>query len=90
MSDDEKVDLTYEEAVGMLPDGDKIHTFRNAPPGVLIGADWDREDIIKAIADHGAELSGETATRTGHGMVIFTGERTIKDALFVETRKEVA
>ena len=43
-----KVDLNYDEAVSLLPDGDDIHTFKNAPFG-LIGADWSREDILNKL-----------------------------------------
>lgn len=37
--------ITAEQAIGILPDGDKIHTFYNPDFG-LIGADWDRAAII--------------------------------------------
>lgn len=76
MSDtDERVRLTFDEAVAMLPDGDDIHTFRQAAVGTLIGADWPRADILEHIAKHGAELSGEHATRMKHGICVLEGGR---------------
>lgn len=67
----------------MLPDGEYIHTFRQARAGMLLGADWGRADILAHIEKHGAELSGETATRMDHGMVVLADG----GALFIETRK---
>lgn len=64
--------LTYEKAVAMLPEGDSIHAFRNSP-GVLIGADWERADILEVIKKHGAELAGPTATGMGHGLYVNDG-----------------
>lgn len=79
MSDETRQKLSFDEAVAMLPDGEKIHTFRQ---GVcLIGADWKRDQILEAIREHGAELSGPLATRMKHGLVIFDPE-----TLFIETK----
>ncbi len=67
---DERVFLTADEAIAMLPDGDDIHTFRN-PNGMIIGADWRRDTLIAAIRSvHEIELAGETATRMNHGLAI--------------------
>ncbi len=54
----------------MLPDGDEVHTFRSAP-GMMLGADWDRQTVIAAMAECGVELSGPMATAMGHGLVLF-------------------
>ncbi len=76
--------ITVDQAIAMLPENsERIHTFRQSGGGVLIGCDWDRVDIIKAI--HKAksrELSGYTATRMHHGLCI-TDE---SGPLFVETK----
>jgi len=40
--------LSFEDAVGALPEGDAIHTFRGGGP-VLLGADWSRQSIIDAL-----------------------------------------
>ncbi len=56
--------LNYDEAVSLLPDGDDIHTFKNAPFG-LIGADWSREDILNKLKEDDIiiQLTGEQARR---------------------------
>lgn len=45
MSEEEKTILTPEQARAMLPDRNQIHTYLNPSGGLLIGADWPREDI---------------------------------------------
>lgn len=64
--------LELEEAMKMIPNTDTIHVFRN-PNGMLIGADWSREEVIDLIKQYGAELSGEQATRMGHGLAVNDG-----------------
>lgn len=84
MGNDKKQPLTKEEAIAMLPDGDSIHTFRNPAPSVLVGADWEREEILKAINKYDFELTGEAASAMDHGMAF-------KDEYgwcFVETRPQ--
>ncbi len=81
--DEERVILTKEEAIEMLPEGEYIHTFRNSS-FVLIGADINRGDVIKAIQEYEVELSGSMATNMGHGMVLVDNH----GALFIETKKE--
>jgi hypothetical protein len=83
MDTNERVKLTAEQAIAMLPDGEQIHTFRNPAPSLMIGADWDRADVVKAIRKHGVELSGEAATAAGYGLALFDGSW-----LFIKTRKE--
>jgi hypothetical protein len=80
--EDERQPLTYDEAVAMLPDADHIHTFRGTGP-VLIGADWPRDELLLVIQKYGAELSGENATRMGHGIVVIDDH----GALFVEAKQ---
>ena len=76
--------LSYDEAVAMLPDREKVHTFRQGGLG-LLGADWPREKILAAIKEH-LDTLNETegvSKRMGHGLVLVddTGP------LFIETRK---
>lgn len=82
MASEERVFLTPEEAEAMLPEGDAIHTFRDSP-GILIGADRDREKIIEALNKYKPELSGGMAARMNHGIVLFDNV----GALFIETKK---
>lgn len=84
-----KKELTKEEAIGLLPDGELVHVFINGVFG-LVGADWNREDIIDKIntADR-TELTGPMARGTGHGLVIFPPNAKYQsDLLFVETEME--
>ena len=77
---EERVKLTKDQAIAMLAPEGQIHTFRQAGPAIL-GADWDREDIIKAIEKHPPELSGKQATAMQHGMVLLDEH----GYLFIET-----
>lgn len=80
----ERVFLTPEQAIAMLPEGDEIHTFVN-PAGMLVGADWSRTSIEKAIRETDRrELAGSLATGMGHGLLINDGGRLV----FIATRKE--
>jgi hypothetical protein len=82
MSDD-RVFLTPEQATAMLSDDDQIHTFRQSIGGVLLGADWDRDDLVKAIdVAENRELSGEQATKMHHGLCITDNH----GPLFIETK----
>lgn len=74
-------ELDTNKAIKMLPDGEHIHTFRNTA-GMLLGADWDRKDIIIAIKRYGVEFSGEQAIALEHGLVLNDGS-----FLFIETKK---
>lgn len=65
--------LTPEEAIEMLPDDEYVHTFRQSGIdgiGVLMGADWNRSDVIDAINKYKPQLSGQTASSMGHGIVL--------------------
>jgi len=61
--------LTVEQAEAMLPDGDDIHTFRNAG-SILVGADWRRARILEVLRQYRPELSGPTATSMNHGLCV--------------------
>lgn len=84
---DERVLLTDEQAEAMLPDGDAIHTFQQSmTSGVLIGCDLPRARVLEMIRNGQPELSGETATRMGHGLAVSTGSGHV----FVATKKQAA
>ncbi len=65
---DERVKVNFKDAVAMLKPGDRIHTFRQGAMA-LLGADWDRDDLLDWIEKHGVELAGEIATKMNHGLV---------------------
>lgn len=75
--------ISYEEAVSLLPDGDVIHTFRSSNSGIILGADWDRENLLNAIKTYKPELSGKIATKLGHGLCIIDEV----GHLFIETKR---
>jgi len=77
----DRVVLTTEQALSMLPEGDRIHTFRSGGMAML-GCDWDRDRIEKAIRDNTCELGGATSMVLNHGLVI----NVDGSALFVECR----
>ncbi len=79
---DERVDLTVDDAIAMLPEGEDVHTFRQGGIGIMLGADWEREHLISAIRTTDRRvLTGEVATGMGHGMAIWSN-----GWLFVATR----
>ena len=83
--DDEVVLLSYEEAVALLPDGDRIHTFLDA--GItLVGADWDRAEILRLLEQtERREVTGPSAQSFGHGLAAYRDDGT---PVFIRTRPQ--
>jgi hypothetical protein len=81
-----KVYLTKEQAVSVLPDGETIHTFLNPGFG-LVGADWERDDILDKIEKSDiVELTGPGARGMGHGICAYNkGTKWQSEILFIET-----
>lgn len=81
--------ITVDEAISLLPDGDKIHTFYNEFYG-LVGADWDRKEIIdKLTKSDKIELTGDLARGMSHGIAVYNNDtKWQSDILFIETDKE--
>lgn len=76
--------LTAEEAIALLPEGPKVHTFLG-----FIGADWPRHQLLSAIAAAAwirrADTLRESAmVAMGHSLVIAHPEPPHKP-LYVET-----
>lgn len=69
MSNDQPT-LTLDAALAALPDGEMIHTFMN-PAGMLVGADWTRMQIVRALG-RAKEImvTGTMAQGMGHGIAI--------------------
>lgn len=82
MSD--RVFLTAEEALAMLPDGEYIHVLDNPHPGVISGADWKRDDVLSLIENNICELAGPMATSMGHGLAVGGDD----GVWFVQTKEE--
>ena len=75
--------LTIEQALAALPDGDRVHTFRDSRVA-LVGADWDRADIEQALREAKViGITGPMAQTMRHGMQIDRDG----SPLFIETRK---
>ena len=75
--------ISSDAAIAMLPDRDRINTFRQTGIG-LLGADWDRTEIVKAIENGKPQLAGETAMKMGHALVI---SEIGSGPLFIETKQ---
>ncbi len=73
--DGEQVFLTAAEATGVLADGDRIHTFANSA-GMLVGADWDRSDVVEHFEEVGeVQVGGAMCRNMGHALCTMTGRR---------------
>jgi hypothetical protein len=84
MSADEKELLTYDEAVALLPDGKRIHAFLDGGMA-LIGADWDRADILALLRDTDCrEVPGPAAQSMGHGLVAWRESGPV----YIATKRE--
>lgn len=84
-----KIYLTKEQAISVLPDGETIHTFYNPGFG-LVGADWERDDILDKIEKSDiVELTGPSARGMGHGMCAYNKDTKWQSGiLFIETDEE--
>lgn len=86
MNDDKPILLTPDEAIAMLPEGEWIHTFRNPGVNLLIGADWDRDDLLVAIrCSCSRQVGGPMCCGMNHGLVIWHDKRQ----LYIECRKGI-
>lgn len=81
--------ITANEAIKLLPESDTIHTFVNMPIG-LIGADWDRQEVIKKLrGSDNIEITGEQARSLKHGLAAYNESAKYQsDILFIETDEE--
>lgn len=82
--------LTYEEAVSLLPNEENIHTFKQAPFG-LMGCDWSKDEIFALLknSETTIELTGEQARAMKHGMCAYRKDAKYQsDIVFIETDEE--
>lgn len=69
MNEDKKT-VTFDQAVKLLPEGDTIHTFRQAD-WMLLGADHSRKRLLEAMkAAPEIHVTGEQAQAMKHGLAI--------------------
>ena len=78
--------ITADEAIALLPEGDEIHTFYQMG-GALVGADWDRADILQKLVEcDKIEIAGDQARAMGHGLAVYRSDsKWQSEVLFVET-----
>jgi hypothetical protein len=81
---DERVYLDAAEAEAWLPDGDTINTRLQPLPGVLVGADWEREQVLDLIRTSTPEESGPVASAEGYGLCVVYADG---GALFIESKR---
>ena len=75
--------LTYDEAVALLPGKERIHTFLDGGLAI-IGADWDRSDVLALLArTDRREVTGPAAQSMGHGLAALRDGEPV----FIETRR---
>ena len=80
--------ISYKQAIHLLPDSETIHTFLNPNGGLLVGADWSREEILDKLQNSDViEIAGERSKAMGHGMAAYDHESR-GYVLFIETDAE--
>lgn len=83
----DKRKITKKEAVNLLNDGNRIHTFRNSMSGLaLLGADFDRTELILIIEEYKntLEIAGEQARNMKHALLL----KDDTGYLFIETNEK--
>lgn len=74
--------VAIDDAIAMLHVRDgSVHTFKGGG-FMLVGCDWPPERAVGHLREHGAELSGDTATAMKHGL--YSG------GVFFETRQKAS
>jgi len=67
--------LTVEQAIALLPDRERLHTFQRS--WGWMGCDVDRTEIEEAIRKGGARMAeADECPFSGHELVVTTYERT--------------
>lgn len=81
--------LTFEQAIDILPKEEQIHCFINATFG-LIGADWEKEKVTETLSNADSiEIGGEQCKALGHALVcVPKGAKYQSDIYFFQSDKE--
>ena len=82
--EEQRIFITQEEAMSVLPEGEDIHTFINSG-GMLIGADWSRQNVEERLRNSvKIEIAGGVARNMGHGIVSYLQNAKYQgDLLFI-------
>lgn len=81
--------LTLEQAIDVLPEKEQIHCFMNGSFG-LVGADWDKGKVKETLSNSDSiEIGGEQCKALGHALVcVPKGAKYQSDIYFFESDKE--
>lgn len=81
--------ITTEEAIALIPQDDEIHTFYQMGNS-LVGADWDRADILQKLSEcDKLEIAGGMARSMGHGLAVYRSDtKWQSDVLFIQTDED--
>jgi hypothetical protein len=72
MSNDDKLIISADEAIGLLPDGDTIHNYANPASGLMLGVDYEREDAIRHFRNAlSIEIGGDGCKAMMHPLVVW-------------------
>ena len=66
---EERIKLDAEQAASLIADGEEVHTFR-AGGAILIGADWERAEILEILRIYTPEIGGEKCRAMNHGIAV--------------------
>lgn len=82
---EEIIRLSVMDAEGLIAEGEEVHTFRGCR-GMMIGADWDRKDLIREMKkwESTLQITGGGAKAIKHG-IAFIDET---GPLFIETDED--
>ena len=75
---DDKILLTADEAISLLPDGEYVHNYINNMPGLFIGCDYDRADAERHIRDAIAcEIAGPGCKGMKHALAVWSSKNCV-------------
>lgn len=78
MASDDKIILTADEAIGLLPEGEYVHNYINNTPGMFIGCDYERPDAEKHIRNAvQCEIAGPGCKRMKHALAVWSSETSV-------------
>lgn len=71
MAKDDKVILTPDEAISLLAEGEYSHNYAN-PRGMLIGCDYERDGVVKALREaKQIEIGGDACKSMRHPLAVW-------------------
>lgn len=83
---DERQTMTLNDAMAVLPADDTIHAVFNPKDGILLGASWEREDVLELLQKvERIEVTGQLAQKDGYGIAVL--EPITGDWLFIKTTR---